>query len=111
MGLPAAGVAGLAPEGIACANASCGRETGGVSAKRLASNQSRRYPLNLCHVVVKDGLLAAIIPFDGHASPILFNDGALIISISIPANAVADIEDLDWPPVINACHVVGEPEV
>jgi hypothetical protein len=39
---------------------------------------------------VKNGLLAAIIPFDGYARPILFSDGALIIFISIPANAVAN---------------------
>jgi hypothetical protein len=32
-----------------------------------------RHPLNLRHVVVKNGLLAAIIPFDGHACPILFH--------------------------------------
>jgi hypothetical protein len=49
------------------------------------------HPLNLRHVVVKNGLLAAIIPFDGYASPILFSDGALIIIISIPPNAVADL--------------------
>ena len=48
--------------------------------------------LNLRHVVMKDGLLAAIIPCDGHASPIDLPDGALIIFISIPANAVANFE-------------------
>jgi hypothetical protein len=48
--------------------------------------------LNLRHVVMKNGLLAAIIPFDGYARPILFSDGAPIILISIPANAVADFE-------------------
>jgi hypothetical protein len=37
-----------------------------------------RRPINLHHVVVKNGLLAAIIPFDRDASPILFSDGALI---------------------------------
>ena len=33
---------------------------------------------NLRHIVVKDGLLDAIIPFDGYARPVLFDDGALI---------------------------------
>jgi hypothetical protein len=32
----------------------------------------RRHPLNLRHIVVKKGLVAAIIPFDGYAHPILF---------------------------------------
>jgi hypothetical protein len=40
----------------------------------------------------KQGFLAVILPFDGYARPILFSDGALIIDISIPANAVADCE-------------------
>ena len=51
-----------------------------------------RHPLNLRHIVVKNGLLATIIPFDSYARPILFSDGALIIWISIPADAVADSE-------------------
>jgi hypothetical protein len=51
-----------------------------------------RHPLNLHHVVVQNGLLAAIVPFDGHASPILFSDDAQIILIRIPANAVAYTE-------------------
>jgi hypothetical protein len=37
-------------------------------------------------------LLAATIPLDGYAWPILFNDGALIGLIVLPANAVADVE-------------------
>ena len=37
-------------------------------------------------------LLAATIPFDGYARPILFSDGALIGLIVLPANALADIE-------------------
>jgi hypothetical protein len=37
-----------------------------------------------------DGLLAAIIPFDSYASPILFSDRALIGLIVLPANASAD---------------------
>ena len=41
---------------------------------------------------MKNGLLAAIIPFDRHSSPIRFTDGALIIAIAIPANAVPDFE-------------------
>ena len=50
------------------------------------------HPLNLRHIVMKNGLLAAIIPFDGYARPILFSDGALILLIILPANAVADSE-------------------
>jgi hypothetical protein len=41
---------------------------------------------------VKNGLLAAIISFDSYARPILFSDGALIIFIGTPTNAVADCE-------------------
>ena len=41
---------------------------------------------------MKNGLLAAIIPFDGQSGPIRFTDGALIIFITIPANAVADFK-------------------
>jgi hypothetical protein len=41
---------------------------------------------------MQNGLIAAIIPFDGYASPILFSDGALIGLIVLPANAVADFE-------------------
>jgi hypothetical protein len=37
-------------------------------------------------------LLAATIPFDCYARPILFSDGALIGLIVLPANAVADIK-------------------
>jgi len=58
-------------------------------ARQRHSRYSRRHPLNLCHLIVKNGLLAAIVPFDSCASPILFSDHALIISI--PANAVANL--------------------
>ena len=37
-----------------------------------------RQTLNLSHIVVKNGLLAAIIPPNGYASPIPFSDCALI---------------------------------
>jgi hypothetical protein len=46
----------------------------------------------LRHIVVKNGLFAAIIPFDGYARPILFSDCALIVPVTVPANAVADVE-------------------
>ena len=58
----------------------------------VASNQITRHPLYGCHIVVQNGLLAAIIPFDGYARPILFSDGALITQISNSKNTVADIE-------------------
>jgi hypothetical protein len=51
-----------------------------------------RHRKNFSHVVVKNGLLAAIVPFDGYARPVRFNDGALIVPIVMPANAVADVE-------------------
>jgi hypothetical protein len=47
-------------------------------------------PFNLRHVVVLNALLAAIVPLDGHASPIRFGDGALVGLIFLPANAVTD---------------------
>ncbi|HEY5504595.1 MAG TPA: hypothetical protein VIK28_05505 [Sedimentisphaerales bacterium] len=58
--------------------------------RKGTSNQIRRHPLNLRHIVVKNGLLATIIPFDSYARPIPFSDGAPIIWI--PADAVADSE-------------------
>jgi hypothetical protein len=58
-----------------------------------------RHLLNLRHVVVVNGLLTAIVPFDGYARPIRFSDGALIGSIVLPANAVADVK-LSCSPVI-----------
>ena len=60
--------------------------------RKAPSHQITRHPLNLRHVVVKNCLLAAIVPFDGYASPILFSDGALIGLIVVPANTVADVE-------------------
>jgi hypothetical protein len=48
--------------------------------------------LNLSHIVVKNGLLAAIIPLNGYASPILFSDRALIGGRLAPTNAVASFE-------------------
>jgi hypothetical protein len=41
---------------------------------------------------MKDGLLTAIVPFDGYASPILFNNGAKISCRRPSANAVADCQ-------------------
>jgi hypothetical protein len=41
---------------------------------------------------VVNGLLTAVIPFDGYARPILFSDGALIGSIVLPANTGADVK-------------------
>jgi hypothetical protein len=57
-----------------------------------ASHHFIRHPLNLRHVVVVNGLLTAVIPFDGYARPIRFSDGALIGSIVLPANTVADVK-------------------
>jgi hypothetical protein len=63
-----------------------------MTAKSRTSHYFGRHTLNSCHVVVKNGLLAANIPFEGYARPILFSDGALIGLIVLPANAVADVE-------------------
>jgi hypothetical protein len=61
--------------------------------RKLRSNQIRRHSLNLSHVVVKNGLLATAIPFDGYyARPIRFSDGATVGLIVSPTNAVADFE-------------------
>jgi len=51
-----------------------------------------RHQLNLHHVIVESGLLAAIVPFDGYARPILLGNSALMIFIILPANAVANVE-------------------
>jgi hypothetical protein len=39
-------------------------------------------------------LFAAIVPFDGDASPGLFADGALVGVVALPANTVADCQTL-----------------
>jgi len=56
---------------------------------------------------VKNGLLAAIIPFDSYARPIPFREDALITWISIPADAVADSEGSGWLPVITHSRYGG----
>jgi hypothetical protein len=56
---------------------------------------------NLRHIVVKNGLLHAIIPLDGYARPVLFDDGALIDLIVLPANAVPTVSNRDWSPVMH----------
>jgi len=65
-----------------------------ATGKIIEKSQSNLHwhTLNSRHVVVKNGLLAATIPFDGYARPILFNDGALIGWIVLPANAVEWLE-------------------
>jgi hypothetical protein len=60
--------------------------------ERRLSHYLLLHPLNLRHIVVQNLLLAATIPFDGYARPILFNDGALIGWIVLPANAVERLE-------------------
>jgi hypothetical protein len=57
----------------------------------LASHQFRRHPIDARHIVVKNGLLGAIIPFDRYARPVRFNDGAAILWISIPRDALTNI--------------------
>jgi hypothetical protein len=62
------------------------------TAHQTASHHFIRHLLNLRHVVVVNGLLTAVIPFDGYARPIRFSDGALVGSIVLPANTVADVK-------------------
>jgi hypothetical protein len=58
----------------------------------LHLHQFRRHSLDVRHIIVKNGLLAAIIPFDGNTGPVLFGDGAKVRCRGSPADAVADIE-------------------
>jgi hypothetical protein len=58
----------------------------------LPSRRLQRHSLNLRHVVVKNSLHAAIIPFDRYACPIRFGDGAKIVCRGSPANAFANGE-------------------
>ena len=60
-----------------------------------------RRPRNLPHIVVQDGLFAAIIPSDGDTRPTRFRDGALVGSVFLPENAVADFEFSGF----FACHL------
>ena len=42
---------------------------------------------------MQNGLLAAIVPFDGYPSPIRRNDGTTVGLIVSPANAVANLKE------------------
>ena len=42
---------------------------------------------------MQNGLLAAIVPFDGYPSPIRLNDGTTVGLIVSPANAVANLKE------------------
>jgi hypothetical protein len=61
-----------------------------------------------------DGLLAAIIPFDGNARPILFSDGTHIVFVFGPPNTVTNIEDSigcrSYPPLMRAINCFGAEE-
>ena len=65
-----------------------------ATGKIIEKSQSNLHwhPLNSRHVIMQNLLLAATIPLDGYARPILFNDGALIGLIVLPANAVERLE-------------------
>jgi hypothetical protein len=65
--------------------------TGGMESM-LPSGSLPPHPLNMRHVVVKNSLHAATIPFDSHARPIRFSDRALIGRRGSPANALANTE-------------------
>ena len=54
---------------------------------------------------MKNGLLDAIIPLDGYARPVLFDDGALIDLIVLPGNAVPTVSNRDWSPVMHQTSV------
>jgi hypothetical protein len=75
--------------------------------RKGTSNQIRRHPLNLRHIVVKNGLRATIIPFDSYARPIPFSDGAPIIAFQQTQSPTPRV--LDWLPVIRvADYCVAE---
>jgi hypothetical protein len=52
------------------------------------------------HVVVKDGLLAPAVPFEGDPRPAGFGYGALIVLVVTPADAGADVQQSG----LGACH-------
>jgi hypothetical protein len=56
------------------------------------SYQIPNHPFNLTHVVMRNSLFGAIVPFNRYASPIRFCDCALIASVVLPTNRVADFE-------------------
>src|SRR5271154_1295340 len=56
------------------------------------SHQIRECSLNRSHVVVQDGLLAAVIPLYSNTSPILFSDGATVGLIVLPTDPIADAQ-------------------
>ena len=39
-----------------------------------------------------DGLLFAVVPFEGYAGPALLDDSALVLFVLAPANAGADVK-------------------
>jgi hypothetical protein len=47
---------------------------------------------NHFHVVMRNGLVVTIVPFESYAGPVLFSDGRLIILVFAPANASAYLE-------------------
>jgi hypothetical protein len=57
-----------------------------------ALNLFIQHPFNLRHIVVKNGLQAAIIPLYCYAHPIRFSDSANITGRGSPTNAVAYFE-------------------
>jgi hypothetical protein len=57
-----------------------------------SSNQIHRHALHRSHVIMQNGLLTAIVPFDGYARPIRFSDSAKVSRSEPPANAVIDPE-------------------
>jgi hypothetical protein len=74
---------------------------GGWPAQSRSLTPHSRRPRNLPHIVVQDGLFAAIIPSDGDTRPTRFRDGALVGSVFLPENAVADFKFSGF----FACHV------
>jgi hypothetical protein len=60
-------------------------------AQERQASYSRR-PLNLPHIIMQDGLFAAIVPPDGDTSPIHLCDCASVGLVILPANAVAGLQ-------------------
>ena len=49
-------------------------------------------PRHQRHIVVENGLLVAIIPFDGHARPIDLGNRAEMFMVCLPANAITSLQ-------------------
>jgi hypothetical protein len=68
------------------------RSRGTGQLTREVSGLLVRHRANLRHVVVKNFLLTAIVPFDGQPRPTRFGDRAPVSLVVLPANLITDFE-------------------